>query len=335
MTSNPKKAIEILELLSAEYEKTKDPNTAEKIVAIVDNEIGSGKFSYVEDRQQEIVRRYGILLLIPPFKRMVLNKSPFKVYWELTAGREEALKEKEAERLHNLYSTDAKSPSQIKDETKATEERVFETVKGEIGYLARSIAMADESLGNLILSRPIMDEYGTESVISISHFLEDIAHKVLTIAQCNAEGELTGDTITSGDEYVKYLSNRFVSKKMSNQEWGLERLSHEQYEHMKNRSSRFGLLDEILTERVRQITKHGYSEAHDDEHIDGSIADAAAHYASTRDDTGLWPWDVEYDKKSTKTRREQLITSISMLVAEVERLDRLEITTNTQGDSHE
>lgn len=101
------------------------------------------------------------------------------------------------------------------------------------------------------------------------------------------------------------------------------------------KNDRSKLMDEILNERIHQITKHGYSEAHDDEHIDGSIADAAAHYASTRDDTGLWPWDVEYDKKSTKTRREQLITSISMLVAEVERLDRLEITTNTQGDSHE
>lgn len=95
------------------------------------------------------------------------------------------------------------------------------------------------------------------------------------------------------------------------------------------------LMDEILSERMNQITKHGYSETHDDEHTDGSIADAAAHYACTRDDTGLWPWDVEYDKKSTKTRRDQLITSISMLVAEVERLDRLEITTNTQGDPHE
>lgn len=335
MTSNPDKAMHLLKVLSEDYEKTKSPDTAEKIISLVENELKDRSFSMADNYRQRMYRQYGLLLYIPFVKKKALAENPFRIYWEIREEREKERKEKEAERLCSLYSTDAKSPSQIKAEREAIEKRVFETVKSDIGCLARSVSLADESLGNLILSRPIMDEYGTESVRSISHFLEDIAHKVLMIAQCNAKGEFTGDTITSGDEYVKYLSNRFVSKKMSNQEWSLGELSIDQRRHTEMRSSRFGLLDEILTERIRQITKHGYSEAHDDEHTDGSIADAAAHYASTKDDTGLWSWDPQYDNKSTKTRRNQLITSISMLVAEVERLDRLEITTNTQGDSHE
>lgn len=322
MTANPDKAMHLLKVLSEDYEKAKSPNTAEKIISLVENELTDRSFSIAENYQIRMYRQYGVLLYIPFVKKKALAKNPFRVYWEISEERDRVQKEKEAERLWNLYSTDAKSPSQIEAEREAIGKMVFEAFKGNIGCLARSIVITDESLGNLILSRPIMDEYGTESVRSISHFLEDIAHKVLTTAQCNAKGELTRDTITSGDWYVESLSNRFVSKKMSNQEWGLERLSHEQYEHMKNRNSRFGLLDEILTERIHQTTKHGYSEAHDDEHTDGSIADAAAHYASTKDDTGLWPWDPQYDKKSTKTRREQCITSMSMLMAEVERLDR-------------
>lgn len=325
MTYDKSKALQLLKPLSEEYECTKDPVLEEKIILLVEKELVDCYTDYPREERRRIENKYGLLrYIMPSLVNKEIEKHPLRVYWELKEERKDARESNEAKRLEGLYSMDAKSPSQIKAEREAIEKRVFEAVKGDIGCLARSLSLADESLGNLILSRPIMDEYGTESVRSISNFLEDIAHKVLTIAQCNVKGEFTGDTITSGDEYVKYLSNRFVSKKMSNQEWSLVHLPRDQYEYMKNRSSRFGLLDEILTERMRQITKHGYSETHDDEHTDGSIADAAAHYASTKDDTGLWPWDAEYDKKSTKTRREQCMTSIAMLTAEVERMDRLE-----------
>jgi hypothetical protein len=336
MTSNPQKAFELLKQLSDQYNQTKDPTIGEKIILLVEREFIDIMHDFPREEENRAFSSFKFI------GKRAMEKSIFRVYRELKKEREEFERYKENERLIRLYSLEAKSPSQIKAEEEAIEKRVHKAVVSEIGYLARSVALADETLGNMILSRPIIDEYGVDNLSSVSNFLEDIAHKVLWIAQCNSKGELTDSTIDSVDGYVKYLSNQLVSKKMTNQEWCLSSLSIDQKEQwiirdkqMKMRNSRFELLDEILTERMRQITKHGYSESHDDEHTDGSIANASAHYASTNDDTGLWPWDTEYNKKSSKTRRDQLIASISMLIAEVERLDRLEITKNIQGDSHE
>jgi hypothetical protein len=35
-----------------------------------------------------------------------------------------------------------------------------------------------------------------------------------------------------------------------------------------------------------------------------------------------WPWDVQYDKRMQYDRRRALIVAASMIVAEIERLDR-------------
>lgn len=329
MTANPDKAMHLLKVLSEDYEKTKNPDTAEKIISLVEKELEDRSFSMAENYRQRMYRQYGLLLYIPFVKKKALAENPFKVYWEISEEREKEHKEKEAERLCILYSTDAKSPSQIKADKDMIEKRVYEAVKMEIGYLARSLAIADEMLGRVMLSRPIMDKFAQEELLSVANFFESAARKVLWIAQCDENGRLTESTIEPFDGYVSYLSNQFVSKKLTNQLCSLSEQPISQHADMifrqneiSQRNSRFELLDEVLNERIRQITKHGYLEAHDDEHTDGSIADAAAHYASTKDDTGLWPWDPQYDKKRTKTRREQCITSMSMLMAEVERLDR-------------
>lgn len=97
-----------------------------------------------------------------------------------------------------------------------------------------------------------------------------------------------------------------------------------------------GLLAEIAAERQNQIEK-GYDAAHDDEHVCDEISAAATVLVmpdACRD------WDASstgYGDKlldammpdywlpmKDKGRRQNLITGIAMLVAEVERLDRLE-----------
>ena len=100
------------------------------------------------------------------------------------------------------------------------------------------------------------------------------------------------------------------------------------------------VIDEIAAERKRQIEKEGWSHEHDDQHEDGSLADAAACYAATTSafkaeqyaSTGyepytaylpLWPksWaDCWWRPK--KNRRRRLIVAAALLVAEIERLDR-------------
>lgn len=107
-------------------------------------------------------------------------------------------------------------------------------------------------------------------------------------------------------------------------------------------------IDEIAAERKRQIEKEGYNSAHDDEHTDGDIAMAAACYAApalifTKDERSNatiygdpWPWDQKYDKRpfvgntlrdpgktSDKIRRELLVKAGALIVAEIDRLDRL------------
>jgi hypothetical protein len=103
-----------------------------------------------------------------------------------------------------------------------------------------------------------------------------------------------------------------------------------------------GVLDEIEAERKRQISKEGWSIEHDDDHGDGSLADAAACYAATTRPfkaeefagvgyrpyttySDLWPksWADHYFKPR-KSRRRRLIIAAALLVAEIERLDRAE-----------
>ncbi len=95
----------------------------------------------------------------------------------------------------------------------------------------------------------------------------------------------------------------------------------------------------IAAERQRQISAEGYDAAHDDEHDTGELALAAGVYALYAAMTplerdfaarygpnlygtgGLWPWD-HADLKLT-THRADLIKAGALIVAEIERLDRL------------
>ena len=97
------------------------------------------------------------------------------------------------------------------------------------------------------------------------------------------------------------------------------------------------VIEEIAAERRRQIEAEGWTTEHDDEHISGDIARAAASYAAmaglrcaTEDgadvDTSLhicpsdWPWARAWWKP--KTVRRDLIRAAALIVAEIERLDR-------------
>lgn len=98
---------------------------------------------------------------------------------------------------------------------------------------------------------------------------------------------------------------------------------------------------DVLAERRRQVEVEGWTPEHDDTHSDGDLATAAGCYAlvagfpeSTRPlwtrrnrDGELtpwpnWPWDPSWWKP--KSRRYDLIRAAALIVAEIERLDRLE-----------
>lgn len=89
-------------------------------------------------------------------------------------------------------------------------------------------------------------------------------------------------------------------------------------------------LADIREERVRQMHVEGWTPDHDDTHLRGEMAKAAAAYAygSTIGSTSrswwfpadMWPWDKSWWKLSTPRR--DLVKAAALIVAEIERLDR-------------
>lgn len=93
-------------------------------------------------------------------------------------------------------------------------------------------------------------------------------------------------------------------------------------------------IQDIAAERRRQVEVEGWSAEHDDEHRHGEMAAAAACYAIKAARLGndnrfglgypppYWAWDARWWKPTTKRR--DLIKAAALIVAEIERLDRME-----------
>lgn len=83
---------------------------------------------------------------------------------------------------------------------------------------------------------------------------------------------------------------------------------------------------DVLDERRRQIVAEGWTTEHDDSHVKGQIADAAAAYAYCAHGTSnphppsFWPWTKKWWKPTTPRR--DLIKAAALIIAEIERLDR-------------
>lgn len=94
-------------------------------------------------------------------------------------------------------------------------------------------------------------------------------------------------------------------------------------------TSHFGkALADVAAERVRQVSEEGWTPEQDAGHRKGEMAKAAACYADPgRPMSGVracpvrWPWDASWWRP--KTRRRDLVRAGALIVAEIERLDRL------------
>lgn len=101
---------------------------------------------------------------------------------------------------------------------------------------------------------------------------------------------------------------------------------------------RNNILRQIHIERESQITEHAYSATRDNEYTEGELAEAAATYAwlagkSKIKKLGmkmfkkLWPVNWETKHYNPKSAREDLVRAGALIVAEIERLDRLKLET--------
>lgn len=82
----------------------------------------------------------------------------------------------------------------------------------------------------------------------------------------------------------------------------------------------------IEAERNRQIHAEGWTEEHDDKHVNNELALAAACYAVPDVfSQGYWPptWDLSWYKSTTRIR--DLVKAGALIAAEIDRLKRIEI----------
>jgi hypothetical protein len=99
----------------------------------------------------------------------------------------------------------------------------------------------------------------------------------------------------------------------------------------------------VLEERHRQTSVEGFTTEHDDEHTKGELANAAACYAMTQwtgDNPAndgrsilhnVWPksWSLHWWKPSPENRIRELTKAGALILAEIERLQRLEDNVRT------
>ncbi len=94
---------------------------------------------------------------------------------------------------------------------------------------------------------------------------------------------------------------------------------------------------EIVEKRVRQQVHHGFWAEHDDRYQFGELPMAAATYAvvaarpsmRTHYRKTLWPWPDHWLRDGAP--RELLINAAALIIAEIERLERMAPANSSEG----
>lgn len=105
------------------------------------------------------------------------------------------------------------------------------------------------------------------------------------------------------------------------------------------------VIEEIYNERKRQVLKEEFDTKHDDGHIGGEMSLAAMCYCMAASVAArvpatekqyqsspaapVWPWNEDWWKP--KNPRRDLIRAAALIVAEIERLDRM---VNKKGEDN-
>lgn len=190
-----------------------------------------------------------------------------------------------------------------------------------------------------LASSDVMPLAPTEFVGWVNQVRTAIPHLADTIARLRAENEQlkAAGTRADGIEAAAKITWAFIyPTNVAAELTGQNRVAIEIYHAIRALSPPspkpvVGAIAEIAAERQRQIDAEGWTLTHDDEHVDGQMALAAAAYAygaATYDDQdrraghrpAFWPWDASWWKP--KSDRFDLIRAGALIVAEIERLDR-------------
>lgn len=88
------------------------------------------------------------------------------------------------------------------------------------------------------------------------------------------------------------------------------------------------VIEDIIAERQRQTIMEGFTTEHDDKHVLGEMRTAAGCYClfgmgsvAPWHRPSFWPWHWSWWKPQNERR--DLIKAAALIVAEIERLDRI------------
>ncbi|WP_338138210.1 hypothetical protein [Pantoea septica] len=90
------------------------------------------------------------------------------------------------------------------------------------------------------------------------------------------------------------------------------------------RSTTTTALNDVIAERQRQVSTEGWTPEYDDQYVHRELAKAAGCYAMLNDrypSPEEWPWAEEWWKPTTARR--DLVKAGALILAEIERLDRV------------
>lgn len=80
---------------------------------------------------------------------------------------------------------------------------------------------------------------------------------------------------------------------------------------------------DVLAERQRQINVKGWTPEHDDTYTCGELAAAAISYIEPAEAENYWPVDWHDGSFRPSDERRNIVKATALLLAELERLDRL------------
>ncbi|EEA3739708.1 hypothetical protein J5047_003379 [Salmonella enterica] len=92
-------------------------------------------------------------------------------------------------------------------------------------------------------------------------------------------------------------------------------------------------LRDVIAERQRQISVKGWTPEHDDTYIGCELAAAAISYIEPVEAENYWPADWHDGSFRPSDYRRNLVKATALLVAELERLDRISATSALSGVS--
>jgi hypothetical protein len=78
----------------------------------------------------------------------------------------------------------------------------------------------------------------------------------------------------------------------------------------------------IATERERQVSVEGYGDEHDNDHEDGTLAEAGAHLAALRGYDHAPAWSKHLKVKHSRNRVRELTIAGALVAAEIDRIQR-------------